>query len=209
MVHLYNESEPIDVITLSEALTRKGQLEKVGGVDYLAVLVQSVSTSAGIAYHAGIIRNASVRRRLISECSNISELCFQEQDDETDDLLEKAEQTIFDIAESQIKDGFQSLNHVIKGSMEKVVKAGESKGFLTGITTGFEHFDRLTAGLQPSDLIIVAGRPSMGKTALALNMGYNAAKNTRKGVAVFSLEMSRQQLGIRCWDLNPGLTPPG
>lgn len=196
MVHLYNESEPIDVITLSEALNRKNGLEKAGGVDYLAVLVESVSTSAGIVYHAEIIRHASVRRRLISECSNISELCFQEQDD-TDDLLEKAEQTIFSIAESQIKDGFQDLNHVIKGSMERVVKAGESKGFLTGITTGFEYFDRLTAGLQPSDLIIVAGRPSMGKTALALNMGYNAARNTKKGVAVFSLEMSRQQLGIR------------
>ena len=196
MVHLYNESEPIDVITLSEALNRKNGLQKAGGIDYLAVLVESVSTSAGIVYHAEIIRHASVRRRLISECSNISELCFQEQD-ETDDLLEKAEQTIFSIAESQIKDGFQDLNHVIKGSMEKVVKAGESQGFLTGITTGFEYFDRLTAGLQPSDLIIVAGRPSMGKTALALNMGYNAAKNTKKGVAVFSLEMSRQQLGIR------------
>jgi replicative DNA helicase len=196
MASLYRESEPIDIITLSEVLTRKNQVEKVGGVDYLAVLVQSVSTSAGIVYHAEIIRHASVRRRLISECSNISELCFQEQDD-AEALLEKAEQTIFDIAESQVKDGFQPLSHVIKGSMEKVVKAGESKGFLTGVTTGFEHFDRLTAGLQPSDLIIVAGRPSMGKTALALNMGYNAAKNTKKGVAVFSLEMSKQQLGIR------------
>ena len=170
MVHLYNESEPIDVITLSEALSRKNQLEKVGGVDYLAVLVQSVSTSAGIVYHAEIIRHASVRRRLISECSNISELCFQEQED-TDDLLEKAEQTIFNIAESQIKDGFQGLNHVIKGSMERVVKAGESKGFLTGITSGFDHFDRLTAGLQPSDLIIVAGRPSMGENGTGPEYG--------------------------------------
>ncbi len=196
MTLLYNESEPIDVITLSEALTRKSRLEKVGGIDYLAVLVQSVSTSAGIVYHAEIIRHASVRRQLISVCSNISELCFQEQED-AEGLLEKAEQTIFNIAESQVKDGFQGLNHVIKGSMERVVKAGESKGFLTGITTGFDHFDRLTAGLQPSDLIIVAGRPSMGKTALALNMGYNAAKSTKKGIAVFSLEMSKQQLGIR------------
>ena len=196
MALLYKDSEPIDVITLSEVLTRKNQVEKVGGIDYLAVLVQSVSTSAGIVYHAEIIKHASVRRRLISECSNISELCFQGQDD-AEDLLEKAEQTIFNIAESQIKEGFQSLNQVIKGSMERVVKAGESEGFLTGVTTGFEHFDRLTAGLQPSDLIIVAGRPSMGKTALALNVGYNAAKNTKKGVAVFSLEMSKQQLGIR------------
>lgn len=196
MVHLYNESEPIDVITLSETLTRKSQLEKIGGIDYLAVLVQSVSTSAGIVYHAEIIRASSVRRQLISECSNISELCFQEQED-AEGLLEKAEQTIFNIAESQIKEGFQSLRQIVKGSIKKVEKAGESEGFLTGLTSGFEYLDRLTAGLQPSDLIIVAGRPSMGKTALALNIGYNAAKKTKKGIAVFSLEMSRQQLGIR------------
>ena len=196
MVYLYNESEPIDVITLSETLTRKSRLEKVGGIDYLAVLVQSVSTSAGIVYHAEIIRASSVRRQLISECSNISELCFQEQED-AEGLLEKAEQTIFNIAESQIKEGFQSLRQIVKGSVKKVEKAGESEGFLTGITTGFEYLDRLTAGLQPSDLIIVAGRPSMGKTALALNIGYNAARKTKKGIAVFSLEMSRQQLGIR------------
>ena len=196
MVHLYNESEPIDVITLSETLTRKSRLEKIGGIDYLAVLVQSVSTSAGIVYHAEIIRAASVRRQLISECSNISELCFQEQED-AEGLLEKAEQTIFNIAESQIKEGFQSLRQIVKGSIKKVEKAGESEGFLTGLTSGFEYLDRLTAGLQPSDLIIVAGRPSMGKTALALNIGYNAAKKTKKGIAVFSLEMSRQQLGIR------------
>ena len=196
MARLYNESETIDVITLSEMLNRKGRLDKVGGIDYLAILVQSVSTSAGIVYHAQIIRAASVRRQLISECSNISELCFQEHED-AEVLLEKAEQTIFNIAESQIKEGFQSLRQIVKGSVKKVEKAGESDGFLTGITTGFEYFDRLTAGLQPSDLIIVAGRPSMGKTALALNIGYNAAKKTKKGVAVFSLEMSRQQLGIR------------
>jgi replicative DNA helicase len=196
MVLLYEKEEPIDVITLSETLTRKSRLEKVGGLDYLAVLVQLVSTSAGIVYHAKIIRHTSVRRQLISACSNISELCFQEQG-ATKDLLEKAEQTIFNIAESQVQEGFQGLKKVIKGSIEKVEKAGESDGFLTGVTTGFERFDHLTAGLQPSDLIIVAGRPSMGKTALALNMGYNAAKKTKKRVAVFSLEMSRQQLGIR------------
>ena len=196
MAFLYKESEPIDVITLSETLTRKNRLEKIGGIDYLAVLVQSVSTSTGIVYHAEIIRAASVRRQLISECSNISELCFQEQED-AEGLLEKAEQTIFNIAESQIKEGFQSLSQVIKGSIKKVEKAGESEGEVTGVPTGFDKFDFLTAGLQPSDLIIVAGRPSMGKTALAVNMGYNAAKKTKKGVAVFSLEMSKQQLGIR------------
>ena len=196
MVSLYNSSEPIDIITLSQVLGKKEQLEKAGGADYLATLVQSVATSAGIVYHAEIVRNVSVRRKLISQCSTISELCFQEQED-TASLLEMAEQSIFDIAEGQIREGFKSLKQVITGSFKKLESVSQFEGYVTGVPTGFEHFDRLTAGLQPSDLIIIAGRPSMGKTAFALNIGYNAAKITGKGVAVFSLEMSTQQLGIR------------
>jgi len=204
MTRLYQRGEPIDIITLSEMLTQKKALEKAGGTDYLALLVQAVTTSAGIAYHAEIVRNLSVRRRLISQCSTISELCFQSQES-TADLLEKAEQSIFDIAENQIREGFQSLKQVIAGSFKKIESAAQFEGYVTGVPTGFERFDRLTAGLQPSDLIIVAGRPSMGKTALALNIGYNVAKKTGSVVAVFSLEMSRQQLGIRLLGLDAGI----
>jgi len=121
---------------------------------------------------------------LITQCSVISELCFQDSES-TEDLLEAAEQSIFDIAEDQISEGLESLKQIIDGSFKKLESAAEFEGYVTGVPTGFEQFDRLTAGLQPSDLIIIAGRPSMGKTALALNIGYNAAKKTNKVVAVF------------------------
>jgi replicative DNA helicase len=204
MVELYNNGEPIDIITLSQYLTRKNLLENAGGAEYMASLVEAVSTSAGIAYHAQIVKDLSIRRRLISRCSSISESCFQNLE-ETDDLLELAEQSIFDIAEDRVKQGFQSLSDVITGSFKKLEDTAASDGYVTGVPSGFKDFDRLTAGLQPSDLIIIAGRPSMGKTALALNIGYNVAKKIRKGVAIFSLEMSQQQLGIRLLGLDSGI----
>ena len=196
ILDLYNRSEPIDIITLSQILSRKNLIERIGGTDYLASLVDAVSTSAGIAYHAKIIKALSVRRKLISQCSTISELCFQEWEN-AEDLLERAEQSIFDIAEDNVREGFNSLAKVIDSSFKKLESSAAVDGYITGVPTGFTEFDRLTAGLQPSDLIIIAGRPSMGKTALALNIGYNAARALNKGVAVFSLEMSKQQLGIR------------
>jgi replicative DNA helicase len=196
LIALYNNNEPIDLITLSQHLKEKGLLEKAGGVDYLASLVDAVSTSAGILFHADIVRDLSVRRRLINQCSIISDSCFQDWE-QTDELLDRAEQSIFDIAESKIGDSFSSLEDVVKQSFKKLESVAELDGFVTGVPSGFDDFDRLTAGLQPSDLIIIAGRPSMGKTALALNIGYNAAARTSKGVAVFSLEMSKLQLGMR------------
>ncbi len=204
MVQLYNQSEPIDIITLSQYLSKKDLLEKVGGTDYLASLIEAVSTSAGIAHHAQIVKDLSVRRKLINRCSVISESCFQDWE-ETEDLLELAEQSIFDIAEEQVKEGFNSLNEVVTDSFKRLEKTAAVEGYVTGVPTDFTDFDRLTAGLQPSDLIIIAGRPSMGKTALALNIGYNAARKTNKAVAVFSLEMSKQQLGIRLLGFDSGV----
>ncbi|MBW1775308.1 MAG: replicative DNA helicase, partial [Deltaproteobacteria bacterium] len=113
-----------------------------------------------------------------------------------------AEQSIFDIAEDKVGEGFSPLHEVVMSSFKKLESVAEHEGFLTGVPTGFKSFDQLTTGLQPSDLIIVAGRPSMGKTALALNIGYNAAGKTGKGVAVFSLEMSKMQLGLRLLGLD-------
>jgi replicative DNA helicase len=204
MVGLYNRGEPIDIITLSDHLGRMKAADKVGGTDYLASLVEAVSTSAGASYHAEIVKNLSVRRRLINQCAAISESCFQEWE-RTEDLLELAEQSIFDIAEAQAKAGFESLKEVITSSFKKLESAAALDGYVTGVPTGFGDFDRLTAGLQPSDLIVLAGRPSMGKTAFALNIGYNAAQRTKKGVAVFSLEMSRPQLGIRLLGFDAGI----
>jgi replicative DNA helicase len=204
MAELYNLGEPIDMITLSQFLAKKKLLEKAGGTDYLVSLVESVSISAGIAYHAEIVKALSIRRKLIGQCSAISESCFQEWE-ETEDLLELAEQSIFDIAEEQVREGFETLEHIIKDSFKKLERVSEFEGYVTGVPSGFADFDRLTAGLQPSDLIIIAGRPSMGKTALALNIGYNAAQKTKKGVAIFSLEMSKQQLGIRMLGFDSGI----
>jgi replicative DNA helicase len=196
MIDLYNNNEPIDQITLSQHLTEKGLLEKTGGIEYLISLVDAISTSAGIVYHAEIVRDLFVRRQLLSQCSVISESCLQNWQS-TDELLDQAEQAIFDIAEEKSGDGFASMENIVKGSFKKLESVAEHDGFVTGVPTDFTELDRYTAGLQPSDLIIIAGRPSMGKTALALNIGYNAAARTKKGVAVFSLEMSKMQLGMR------------
>jgi replicative DNA helicase len=196
MLELYNLSEPIDVITLSRVIAKKGRTEKSGGNEYLASLVDAVSTSAGIIHHALIIKDLAVRRKLIAQCSTISDSCFKEWG-ETEALLEMAEQSIFDIAEEQVKEGFQPLNEVVRSSFKKLESVAGFDGYVTGVPSGFKDFDGYTSGLQPSDLIIIAARPSMGKTAFALNIALNAAKQIKKSVAVFSLEMSRQQLGIR------------
>jgi replicative DNA helicase len=194
MLTLYNRDDPIDVITLAHVLTEGGVLEKVGGTDYLASLAEATSTSAGIAYHAEIIKDLSTRRGLINKCASISEACLQGTND-TEELLDLAEQSIFEIAERNVEQVFSPLSEVIKESFKKIEKTTGSN--ITGVPTGFTDFDNLTSGLQPSDLIIIAGRPSMGKTALALNIAYNAALENKIGVAVFSLEMSSLQLGMR------------
>lgn len=204
MVDLYNNNEPIDLITLTQHLKEKELLEKVGGTDYLTSLVDAVSTSAGIVYYTEIVRDLFVRRMLLTQCSTISECCLQGWQS-TDELLDLAEQSIFDLAEQKVGEGFFSMESVVKESFKKLESVAEHDGFITGVPTDFKDFDRLTAGLQPSDLIIIAGRPSMGKTALALNIGYNAAKRTGKGVAVFSLEMSKLQLGMRLLGFAAGI----
>ena len=195
MAALYNNSEPVDLITLSQHLRNQDLLEKAGGTEYLASLADAVSTSAGVTYHAQIVRDLSIRRRLISQCSRISDSCFQNWA-RSDELLDMAEQVIYDIAEEKVGEGLSPMESVIKDSFRKLESVAGSDGFVTGLPSGFTDFDSYTAGLQPADLIILAGRPSMGKTALALNIGYNASK-TGKGVAVFSLEMSKLHLGLR------------
>jgi replicative DNA helicase len=201
---LFEKGEPIDIITLSQAMTERGQLEAAGGTAYLVSLAESVSTSAGISYHAQIVRNLSVRRKLISQCATISESCFREWE-KTEDLLELAEQSIYSIAESQITGQLDSLNQVITAAFDRISALSSSDGNVTGIPTGFIDFDRKTSGLQPSDLIILAGRPGMGKTALALNIAHYAASRTKKAVVVFSLEMSKAQLGIRLLGFDSGV----
>jgi replicative DNA helicase len=194
MLTLYNKDDPVDLITLPQVLRGMDTLERVGGTDYLASLVEGTSTSAGIMYHAEIVKDLSTRRNLINRCSYIAEICFQPSYD-TEEILDLAEQSVFEIAERNINQNFYPLSEVVKKSFKKIETIRSDK--ITGISTGFTDFDNLTSGLQPSDLIIIAGRPSMGKTAFALNIAYNAALEQKIGVAVFSLEMSMLQLGIR------------
>lgn len=196
MSSLYNNSEPVDLITLTHQLNSRNLLDKTGGTEYLAALADSVSTSAGVLHHARIVRDLSIRRKLIRSCSAISDSCFKNWES-SGELLDMAEQLIFDIAEEKVGEGLSPMDTIIKDSFRKLESVSESDGFITGIPSGYEDFDRLTAGLQRSDLIIIAARPSMGKTALALNIGYNAARKTGKGVAVFSMEMSKLHLGLR------------
>jgi len=201
MLTLYNRDDPVDLITLSQVLKEKGALDKVGGTDYFASLAEATSTSAGIMHHAKIVKDLSTRRSLIGHCARISESCFEFTND-TDEVLDLAEQSIFEIAERNIDQNFFSLNEVVKESFKKLETTSHKGDFITGISTGFTDFDNLTSGLQPSDFIIIAGRPSMGKTSLALNIAHYAALEEKVGVALFSLEMSRLQLGIRLLGLD-------
>jgi replicative DNA helicase len=196
MMELADRSEPADLITLSELLKGKGDLEAVGGSTYLAALADQVPTAANIAHYARIIREKAILRQLINSATEIATRGFEEQGN-VDEFLDAAEKVIFDIAEKKIKGSFVSVGDMIKDTLKAVERLYERKELVTGVPTGFKDLDKLTAGLQPSELIIVAGRPSMGKTAFALNIASHAALNAGIGVAVFSLEMAREQLVLR------------
>jgi len=168
----------------------------VGGSAYLASLADQVPTAANIAYYARIIREKAILRQLINSATDIATRGFEEQGN-VDEFLDAAEKVIFDIAEKKIKSAFVSVGDMIKDTLKAVERLYERKELVTGVPTGFKDLDKLTAGLQPSELIIVAGRPSMGKTAFALNIATYASLNAGIGVAVFSLEMAREQLVLR------------
>lgn len=197
MLHLYNMNQPIDILTLSRYMEehKKNRIfENTGGQMYLTSIIEAICTSAGIRYHAEIVKDSSIRRKMIIAASSMYEACFQPWK-MTDEILEYSEQKIYDIADIRIDD-FESFKDVVVTSISDIEKAAEKNDLITGIETGFHALDRMTAGFQPSDLIIIAARPSMGKTAFALKIGYNIAKKN-KGVAIFSLEMSKKSLGMR------------
>ena len=204
MVSLYHQGDPIDIITISEFLTRKGLLENLGGVEIWPPWWRPSPRPPASAITPRWSRTTRSAGSSSASARRISDACFQPWEN-TDDLLDQAERSIFDIAEQRVREGFDPLKEVIKTSFAKLEAVASHEGHITGVPTDFRDFDRLTAGLQPSDLIIIAGRPSMGKTALALNIGYNAATLTKKAVAVFSLEMSKLQLGIRLLGFDAGV----
>ncbi len=196
MIELSDRSEPVDLITLSEFLKAKGELEAVGGTAYLASLANLVPTSANIAHYARIVREKGILRNLITVATDIATRGFEDQGN-VEEFLDEAEKSIFDISEKRIKSSFVFLGDMMNDSIKMVERLYERKEMVTGVPTGFDDLDKLTAGLQPSDLIVVAGRPSMGKTALSLNVAAHAALHAGIGVAVFSLEMAKEQLGLR------------
>ncbi len=196
MVSLSEKHEPIDVVTLSGELKGIGELEKIGGLDYLSMLVDVVPTSAHTDYYARQIREMSIRRQLIHEAGEISNQAF-ELTQKTEDLLDSIEQRIFAISEAKVNKGFSKVGEIVKESIKQVEQLYINNDQLTGIPSGFVDLDEVTSGFQKSDLIILAGRPSMGKTALALSIARHVGVEEGKRVAIFSLEMSKEQIVMR------------
>ncbi len=196
MLELFDRNEPQDMVTVSNLLKSQGRLEQVGGAAYLGELAETVPTASNIGYYAKIVRDKAILRRLIQKSSNIATMCYEEAGT-VDEILENAESAIFEISQAKIHQSFHPLRSVLKDSIRKVEDLYAKKELITGVPTGFAELDAMTAGFQPSDLIIIAGRPSMGKTALAMNIAQYAAINHGIPVAVFSLEMSKEQLALR------------
>ena len=196
MIELFEKNEPIDLITLTNVLKGKNQLDEVGGGTYLASLVDNIPTAANISYYAKIVKEKSVLRRLITTATEIVARGYEDEGNVAD-LLDQAEKNIFQISESQIKPSFYNIKSILKESFKTIEKLYESKEIVTGVPAGFDDFDRLTSGFQPSDLVIIAGRPSMGKTAFSLNIAQYVAIQKNIPVAIFSLEMSKEQLVLR------------
>lgn len=196
ILDLYERNEPADLITLSEVLKKRGGFEEVGGIEYLNSLVNSVPTAANISYYAKIIKEKSILRKLINRATEIISQGYGDAGD-VDEFLDRAEHSIFEISEDRVRPSFHPIKDIIKSSFKTIEKLYEKRQLITGVATGFSRLDELTSGLQPSDLIIVAGRPSMGKTAFALNIAQHAAIEARVPAAIFSLEMAKEQLALR------------
>ena len=196
MLDLFQENVPIDVLTVNEWLKKKNRLDAIGGPAYLAELVELVPTAAHIDYHARVVREKSVLRALIRTATTIVADSY-EADEDVAALLDRAERSILEISQGKATSGFVDLQSVLKDSFRQLESLSARKEPITGLPTGFSDLDRQTAGLQSSDLIIIAGRPSMGKTTLALNIAAHAGMRTGKPIAVFSLEMSKEQLALR------------
>ncbi len=196
LVALFEKNEPLDLITLTDILRDWNKLDAVGGPAYLASLTDIVPLSANVVYYAQIVRRKALLRQLISTTTEIAARCYEEQDD-IDALIEETEEKIFDIARRKTDQAVAPLHAIIKQNFAAVTQLYERKEHITGIPTGYYELDKMTAGLQPADLIILAARPSMGKTALALNIAQYAAIEHKVPVAIFSLEMAKEQLGMR------------
>ena len=198
MIKLVNDGNPIDVVTLSEELDRTAELETAGGLDYLVELAKNTPSASNIRAYSEIVRDRALLRQMIAAANEIADNAFHPDGRSSEDVLNDAEQKIFSIAENRPNQGGpEGVNVLLKKAVDRIDTLFNSDGDLTGVTTGFDDLDQKTAGLQPSDLIIVAARPSMGKTTFAMNLVENALMATDKPVLVFSLEMPADQLVTR------------
>ena len=196
---LADKQDPFDVITLSESLEATGELEEAGGLAYLGMLAKDTPSAANVVAYAEIVRDRSILRQLVHVGTDIADSAFNTEGRQTSELLEKAEQQVFNIAEQRQhgQGGFNPIKSLLAEAVDKIETLYEQEGSITGEGTGFADFDEMTSGLQPSDLIIVAGRPSMGKTTFAMNLAENVAIKGDKPVAVFSMEMPGDSLAMR------------
>ncbi len=196
MISLSERREPIDIVTLANELRTIDKLDDAGGVEYLSYLIDVVPTAANAQYYARIIKELSVRRHMINEIIQIAEEAFTGRGD-VDGFVDSVEQRIFRVSESRANKSFVAVGDIVKDSIKEVEQLFVNDSPVTGVATGFTDLDELTSGLQKSDLIIIAGRPSMGKTALALSIARNVGVDHGQGVAIFSLEMSKEQIVMR------------
>ncbi|MCH4188659.1 MAG: replicative DNA helicase [Megasphaera sp.] len=193
MQHLHHDNKEIDVITLPEELRRMKKVDDAGGMEYILGLPSMVGTAANIEYYANIVADKALVRNIITTCTDVTTDAY-DGEKEPEDLLDEAERKILHLSEGTNRGDFAPVGEVVEDTLDKITKLYENKAGLTGLATGFRDLDNLTSGLQPSDLILVAARPSMGKTAFTLNIAQNVGVRQHKNVAFFSLEMSKEQL---------------
>ena len=196
MVSLFEKSEPHDLITVTGLLNDQNKLESAGGAGYISSLTDIIPFTGTLVHHAHIIRKKSVLRRLIQTTSDVAARCYDAQDD-IETLVDEAERTIFEIAQSKKGQGFQPMANIVPKAFDKITQLYDRQELITGVATGYDELDKMTAGFQPSEMIVLAARPSMGKTALAMNIVQHAALIEKEPVAVFSLEMSMESLAMR------------
>ncbi len=196
VIELYGSGEPVDAITLAELLNRKGWLTDVGGKAYIHTLVNLVPTAAHALYYAEIVSQNAILRRLINAASQITALGYSVPED-IRHVIDQAEGLIFDVSKRRIAGSLESIGSLLNETYDELERISQAKGHVTGAASGFRELDKLTGGFQPSDFIVIAGRPGMGKTSFALSIAQNVAFNQEKPVAIFSLEMSKIQLTMR------------
>ena len=193
MLELFNKNEAVDLVTVTEVLRKNDKLEAVGGIAYITSLANSVPTAANINYHGKIVEEKALLRGLINSATHIASMGYEDTEAVTD-IIDKAEKMILEVSERKMSGDFVPIKSIIFDAFGKIEQLYASKGGITGLATGFKDLDKITSGLQPSDLILVAARPSMGKTAFTLNIASHVAIREKKAVAFFSLEMSKEQL---------------